>query len=306
MTVSETISFNIKKDEVLYGGGARALGMNRRGHRLQLYNKAHYGYENRSELMNFTLPIVVSSNKYMVHFDNAPIGFLDLDSNRNNTLIYETISGRKTYQIVVGDSWLDLIKNYTQLTGRQPLPPRWAFGNFASRFGYHSQAETEATIAKFKEEQIPVDAVILDLYWFGKEIQGTMGNPEVYKDSFPDFKGMTSKLKQHGVKTIAITEPFVLTTSKRWKEAVDHDILAKDSIGNPFRYDFYFGNTGLVDIYSPKGKAWFQNVYKEMAGLGIAGVWGDLGEPKYIHLSYYTQQELPMRFIIFMVTTGRA
>lgn len=276
----ETIRFNIKSDEVLYGGGARALGMNRRGNRLQLYNKAHYGYENRSELMNFTLPIVVSSNKYMVHFDNAPIGFLDLDSHNTNTLTYETISGRKTYQVIVGDSWLDLLKNYTSLTGRQPLPPRWAFGNFASRFGYHSQAETEATIAKFKEEQIPVDAVILDLYWFGKDIKGTMGNLEVYKDSFPDFKGMTSKLEGQGVKTIAITEPFILSTSKRWKEAVANDILAKDSIGNPFRYDFYFGNTGLIDLYNPKGKAWFQNIYKEMAGLGIAGVWGDLGEPE--------------------------
>ena len=71
----ETIQFNLKQDEVLYGGGARALGMNRRGNRLELYNKAHYGYETRSELMNFTLPIVLSSNQYMLHFDNAPIGF---------------------------------------------------------------------------------------------------------------------------------------------------------------------------------------------------------------------------------------
>ncbi|WP_044402153.1 TIM-barrel domain-containing protein [Lacinutrix sp. Hel_I_90] len=276
----ETISFNLKSDEILYGGGARALGMNRRGHRLQLYNKAHYGYENRSELMNFTLPIVLSSNKYMMHFDNAPIGFLDLDSHNDNTLSYETISGRKTYQVIVGDSWLDLLENYTSLTGRQPLPPRWALGNFASRFGYHSQAETEATIAKFKEDQIPVDAVILDLYWFGKEIKGTMGNLQVHKDSFPDFKAMTSRLKQQGVKTITITEPFILTTSKRWQEAVDQAVLAKDAIGNPYRYDFYFGNTGLIDIYNPKGKAWFQNIYKEMAALGVSGVWGDLGEPE--------------------------
>ncbi|WP_299885127.1 TIM-barrel domain-containing protein [uncultured Lacinutrix sp.] len=276
----ETIKFNLKSDEVLYGGGARALGMNRRGNRLQLYNKAHYGYETRSELMNYTLPIVLSSNQYMLHFDNAPIGFLDLDSKKDNTLSYETISGRKTYQVIVGNTWLDIIKNYTSLTGKQPLLPRWALGNFASRFGYHSQREVEATIAKFKEEEIPVDAVILDLYWFGKDIKGTMGNLEVHKDSFPDFKGMTSRLKQQGVKTIAITEPFVLTTSKRWEEAVSKDVLAKDSIGNPYRYDFYFGNTGLIDIYNPKGKSWFQNIYREMSSIGIDGVWGDLGEPE--------------------------
>jgi len=288
--VGEAISLNLTEDEILYGGGARALGMNRRGNRLQLYNKAHYGYEERSLLMNYTMPIVVSSNQYMIHFDNAPIGYLDLDSKGDNTLTYETISGRKTYQVIVGDTWEDLIDNYTDLTGKQPMPPRWALGNFSSRFGYHSQTETERTIDAFKQENIPVDAIILDLYWFGKDVQGTMGNLEVYKDSFPDFKAMTSNLKQKGVKTVVITEPFVLTTSNRWDEAVKEDILAKDSLGNPYTYDFFFGNTGLIDIYNPKAEKWFWNIYKDIANLGVEGVWGDLGEPE-VHpseLLHYT------------------
>ena len=184
----ETLQFNLNSSEVLYGGGARALGMNRRGNRLRLYNRAHYGYEDKSELMNFTMPLVFSSKKYAIHFDNAPIGYLDLDSHKDNSLIYETISGRKTYQVIAGNSWLNLIDNYTDLTGKQPMLPRWALGNFSSRFGYHSQKETENTIAKFKSEEIPVDAVILDLYWFGKKLKGTMGNLEVYKDSFPNMK----------------------------------------------------------------------------------------------------------------------
>ncbi len=276
----ETIQFNLTKDEVIYGGGARALGMNRRGHRLQLYNRAHYGYETHSELMNFTMPIMLSSQKYMVHFDNAPIGFLDLDSKADNTLTYETISGRKTYQVIAADSWDDLIDSYTELTGKQPMPPRWALGNFSSRFGYHSQYETEATIKAFKDAEIPVDAIILDLYWFGKEVQGTMGNLEVDRDSFPDFEGMVDRLKQQGVKTILITEPFVLTTSKRWQEAVEKDVLAKDSLGNPYTYDFYFGNTGLIDIYKSEAEQWFWNIYKDLANKGVAGVWGDLGEPE--------------------------
>lgn len=276
----ETLQFNITPKEILYGGGARALGMNRRGNRLQLYNKAHYGYEEKSSLMNFTMPLVYSSKQYAIHFDNAPIGYLDLDSKKKNTLTYETISGRKTYQIVAGNSWLDLIDNYTSLTGKQPMLPRWALGNFSSRFGYHSQKETENTIQKFKDEKIPVDAFILDLFWFGKDIQGTMGNLEVYKDSFPDMKGMVSKFKKQGVKTVLITEPFILSTSKKWDEAVEKNILAKDSVGNPARFDFYFGNTGIVDIYNKKGRDWFWNIYKEIRSLGVKGFWGDLGEPE--------------------------
>ncbi len=286
---TEKIEFNLTEDEVLYGGGARALGMNRRGHRLPLYNRAHYGYETHSELMNYTMPIVLSSNKYMIHFDNAPVGYLDMDSKGDNTLTYETISGRKTYQIIAGETWDDVMDNYTQLTGKQPMLPRWALGNFSSRFGYHSQYETEHTINKFIDEDIPVDAVILDLYWFGKEVKGTMGNLEVFRDSFPDFEGMVSRLKKKGVKTITITEPFVLTTSNRWNEAVAKNVLAKDTIGNPAKYDFYFGNTGLIDLYKPEGKQWFWNIYKGLADKGVAGVWGDLGEPE-VHPNWVKHQ----------------
>jgi len=277
---TEVLQFNINSTEKLYGGGARVLGMNRRGNRLALYNRADYGYETRSELMNFTIPIVISSQKYMVHFDNAPIGYLDLDSKKENVLEYETISGRKTYQVIVGNTWEDLIYNYTELTGRQPLPPRWALGNFSSRFGYHSEAEARRTIQKFQDEKIPVDAIILDLYWFGKELQGTMGNLEVYRDSFPTFEKMVDDFNKMGIKTIPITEPFILTTSKKWQEAVDKKILATDSIGNPFTYDFYFGNTGIIDIFKPTGKNWFWDIYKGLANKGVSGVWGDLGEPE--------------------------
>tara|TARA_R110002126_G_scaffold291415_2_gene452234 strand:+ start:736 stop:4221 length:3486 start_codon:yes stop_codon:yes gene_type:complete len=278
----ETLTLSLTNDEILYGAGARALGMNRRGNRLRLYNRAHYGYETTSKLMNFTIPLVVSSKKYMVHFDNAAIGYLDLDSKNENSLTYETISGRKTYQIIAGNSWEDLMDNYTNLTGKQPLPPRWVLGNFSSRFGYHSQKETELTIDKFKEEKIPVDAVILDLYWFGKTLKGTMGNLEVYKDSFPDMKQMVANLKNKGVKTVLITEPFVVKNSKKWEDADKKQVLAKDTLGNSAKYNFYFGNTSIVDIYKNEGRNWFWNIYKNILDLGVKGLWGDLGEPEVL------------------------
>ena len=277
---TEMIDLNITSDEALYGGGARALGMNRRGNRLQLYNKAHYGYETKAELMNFCIPLVLSSKLYAVHFDNAAIGYLDLDSKKDNTLAYETISGRKTYQVIVGNSWEDLVSNYTDLTGKQPLLPRWSFGNFASRFGYHTQDEVENTIKKFQENKIPVDAIILDLYWFGKEIKGTMGNLDWDKDKYPNPDKMISDVNAKGVKTILITEPFILTTSSKWQETVDKKVLVTDKTGKPATWDFYFGNTSVVDIFKPEGKDWFWNVYKRLIHQGVGGLWGDLGEPE--------------------------
>jgi oligosaccharide 4-alpha-D-glucosyltransferase len=279
-TELEKISFNLTNDEILYGGGARALGMNRRGYRLQLYNKAHYGYEEHSELMNYTMPLVLSNRMYAIHFDNPEIGYLDLDSKKDNTLAYETIGGRKTYQVIVGDDWKDLISNETALLGRQPMPPRWVFGNFASRFGYHSQAEAEKVVDAFRKDSIPLDAIVFDLYWFGKEIQGTLGNLEFYRDSFPNPQKMISDFKSKNVNTVLITEPFILTTSKKWAEAKEKNLLGTDSLGKPLTYNFYFGNTGLLDVFQPHVKTWFWNEYKKLIDNGVTGFWGDLGEPE--------------------------
>ncbi|MFT6749194.1 MAG: oligosaccharide 4-alpha-D-glucosyltransferase, partial [Flavobacterium sp.] len=115
---SQVTSFNISATEKLYGGGARVLGMNRRGNRLRLYNKAKYGYETEADLMNFCIPLVLSSEIYAVHFDNPTSGYLNLDLFKNNTLEFEALSGRKTYQVIIGKTWTNLIENYTTLTGK--------------------------------------------------------------------------------------------------------------------------------------------------------------------------------------------
>ena len=276
----EAIEFALDKDEALYGAGARSVGMNRRGHRFTLYNKAHYGYGDHSELMNYTMPVALSSKMYAIHFDNPQTGYLDFDSAQNNSLSYQTIGGRKTYQVIAGDSWAEVVGGYSTLTGKQPMPPRWAFGNFAMRFGYRTEAQARATINDFIQQDIPVDAIVFDLFWFGKEVKGTMGNLAFDKDNFPDPNSMIADFRAKGVKTVLITEPFIVDTSTRWQEAVDKKILATDSNGAPLAYDFYFGHTGLIDIFGQPGRDWFWDIYKGLHQRGVAGVWGDLGEPE--------------------------
>lgn len=275
------VDFRITETELLMGGGSRALGMNRRGHNLRLFNRAHYGYNTRSELKNYTLPMVLSSNMYAVHFDNPTIGYLDLDSENDNSLGFEAYSGRKTYQIIAGDSWEQILYSYNSLTGFQPLPPLWALGNFSSRFGYRDQDEVLKTIRLFRELDVPVDAVIIDLYWFGPEMKGHMGNLAFDTDNWPDPAAMVQELEDMGVKTVLITEPFILTTSNRWDEAVEAGVLARDSLGNVATYDFFFGNTGLIDIFKPEAREWFWGIYRDLMNTyGIHGWWGDLGEPE--------------------------
>ena len=272
--------FQLGEQEKLLGGGERVLGMDRRGHRMPLYNRAHYGYETQSNQMNFSIPAVLSSNKYILLFDNSAKGWMDLGKSEQNIMQFEAVSGRMAYLVFAGDSYPELIKNYVEVTGTQPMPPRWAFGNYASRFGYRSETQVRDTVNKFIELDFPLDALILDLYWFGKDIKGHMGNLDWDKETFPTPKKMIQDIKAQGVNTILITEPFVLSTSKKWVDAEKNHALAKDANGKPKRFDFYFGNTGLIDVFNNKGQDWFNNIYKGLYQQGVAGWWGDLGEPE--------------------------
>ncbi len=281
---SDSISgfrFHLDNSEQLMGGGERAFGkMDRRGNKLKLYNQASYGYETHAELMYYSMPLVISSNKYMLGFDNGASGWLDLGSEEENILQFDAVGGRMSYFIVVADTWKDLAVNFTELTGRQPMLPRWSLGNISSRMGYRSQEEVENVINKYIEDDIPLDGIVLDLYWFGPDVKGHMGNLEWDLDSFPEPQKMLDNNRNKGVKTVLITEPFILNTSKKYQECADLNLLGTDSIGAPYIYDFYFGTTALLDIFKPEAKEWFWNIYKKHTLSGVDGWWGDLGEPE--------------------------
>jgi len=272
--------FKLAAQEKLLGTGERVLGMDRRGHRLPLYNKAHYGYSTISKQMNFGIPAVMSTKKYILLFDNSAKGWLDLGKTEKDILQFEAVSGRSSYIVIAGNSYPQLINNYVKLTGKQPLPPRWALGSFSSRFGYRNEEQVRDTVKKFIDLDIPLDALVLDLYWFGKDIIGHMGNLEWDKEAFPHPEKMMQDLKNLGVKTVLITEPFILTNSSKWQEAADNNALAKSADGKEKRFDFYFGNTGLVDIFNKQGRDWFKSIYKKLDQQGVTGWWGDLGEPE--------------------------
>jgi oligosaccharide 4-alpha-D-glucosyltransferase len=272
--------FELSDDEKIIGGGQRVLGMDRRGHRMPLYNKAHYGYTTQSNQMYFGLPAIMSSKGYAIAFDNTASGFVDIAHTQQNILQFEAEGGRTSYIFSAGKDFYQLVENFVSATGKQPLPPRWALGNYASRFGYKTQQQVLDTIDKFIEQDFPVDAVVLDLYWFGPDIKGHMGNLNWDLNNWPEPEKMIRTLADKGVNTIMITEPFILSTSSQWDSAVSNKALAKDAAGEAKTFDFYFGNTGLVDVFDPKAQTWFWQYYQALNDQGVAGWWGDLGEPE--------------------------
>lgn len=272
--------FALSDGERLTGGGSRVLPIDRRGYRLPLYNKPSYGYETHAEQMYYSMPMLLSDRKYALFFDNGAVGTLDVGATEAEILQFEAVGGRMSYTVVAADSWPQLPQALTAVTGRQPMLPRWALGNIASRMGYHSQAEVTDVVRRYRADDIPLDAVVLDLFWFGATVKNTLGNLDWHRDSFPDPVQMMADFKADGVNTILITEPFVVQGTKYADEVVSQGLVGKKADGSPYWYDFFFGHTTLLDLFNPATQRWFWNIYKQHTATGVAGWWGDLGEPE--------------------------
>jgi oligosaccharide 4-alpha-D-glucosyltransferase len=272
--------FELGDDEQIFGTGERALPLNRRGYKFNLYNNPWYGYENGADNLNYSVPFIISSKGYGIFFDNPSKGYMDIGKTNNNKLEVGFISGELNFYIIEGKNADEILQRYSALTGRQPIPNRWVFGNFMSRFGYRSEEQVKDIYRKMRADKFGLDAIIFDLFWFGDSIQHTLGNLAwINKEKWPDPKAMIAGFKKDSIKTILITEPFVLKNTRTYNESLKFH--ATDSLGKPFTLtDFYFGEGGIVDVFRKDSREWFKNVYRDQSANGVAGWWTDLGEPE--------------------------
>jgi len=278
---NQGVRFRIDREEAIFGAGERAVPMNRNGYRFPLYNRPFYGYEYGATMLNYSIPLTLSSKKYAVLFDNPQKGYVDIGKTEPGIQEWGTMGGTLRYYVITGQNWPSLVQSYTELTGRQPLPPRWALGNLQSRMAYRTQAETDSIVSLMLKKKFPVDAVILDFYWFGDSIQGYLGKLDWYRKAWPDPEGMIAKFRSQGIRTILITEPYVIDSLENHRIAAEKGVFVTDSLGRPYiDKQFYFGPGSLIDIFKPEARDWFWGKYQEQIEKGVAGWWGDLGEPE--------------------------
>jgi alpha-glucosidase (family GH31 glycosyl hydrolase) len=69
------------------------------------------------------------------------------------------------YLFAYGHDYAGAVKGLYTLSGRQPLLPRWALGNWWSRYYAYSDKEYLALMDAFGEEKIPFSVAVLDMDW---------------------------------------------------------------------------------------------------------------------------------------------
>ncbi len=270
-----SISATLAPGECIYGLGERANTLNLRPGTYTSWNTDPGGtYTRGSDPLYIGTPIFLShspAGSYLVYFEN----YFRSSFNIGETLEATFSGGLLRYYVIVG-SHDEIYSRLGDLLGRPCLPPRWSLGYHQCRWGYHDEADVSRVIQGFKEHDLPISAIHLDIDYMDQFKVFT-----VDKSRFPNLKKFTSELDRDGIKVVVSINPAV-------KRDVDFDIyadgLSKDMYcklpnGKIMPGVSWPGWSVYPDFTSPHAREWWMGHYQRLVEEGISGVWHDMNEP---------------------------
>lgn len=150
----------------------------------------------------------------------ATDGWTLLDDSKNllfdGAEDWDWVQERKTaegaqdwYFMAYGHDYKGALQSYTKFAGRVPLPPRYAFGYWWSRYWSYSDQDLRNLIGNFQQLDLPLDVLVIDMDWhpISEEAGGGWTGWDWNERLFPDYKSFLKYLDDQGVKTTMNLHP---------------------------------------------------------------------------------------------------
>lgn len=199
-TYNCTTEFVSPCDEALFGLGCHpedSLSVNYKGRNQEMLIK----------YMTGAIPVLLSTKGFGLMWDNYSASNFYGTEDNNTRFKYVSESGKAVdYYFFYGPGFDHIIDLYRTATGKAPMFPKWVFGLFQSQDRYKSEEEILSVAKHYRENHIPVDAIVQDwYYWEPLPIGSHVMNPQRY----PNPKAMLDTLhKEHFHGMISIWPVF--------------------------------------------------------------------------------------------------
>lgn len=262
-------------EEAFYGLGERAAPLNLRGGSYRMWNRDPGGsYGLGSDPLYLSIPVYISNllqGCVLVFYENSFDGRITFDNP--TTIVFE--GGALRYYVAVGNP-AQVLELYTQLTGRPPLPPRWALGYHQSRWGYKSEGDIRQVVAGFREHELPLSVIHLDIDYMDEYRVFTVDG-----ERFPDLDGLATDLLDQGIVLVAIIDPGVKrdTEFEIYNDGLEEGMFCMLPNGTPLFGLAWPGWCVFPDFTKPETRAWWGSLYTRLLKAGVSGFWHDMNEP---------------------------
>ncbi len=268
--------------EHIYGLGDKTGGLDRRGKAYVGWNTDSYGFKSHDDPIYKTIPFFISSGgdggAYGVLLDNSFRSWFDFGQRQDDVIAFGAEDGPIDYYIIAGPTLPDVVRRYTDLTGKAPLPPRWALGYQQSRWSYMSETEVRDLATRLRGEAVPTDVIWLDIDFQDRNRPFTID-----RKAFPHFREMVHDLDAQGIKTVTITDLHIAVAPdqgyKPYDEGMKTGMFLKNADGSTYVAPVWPGPSVFPDFTREPVRKWWGGLFANLLDDGVAGIWNDMNEP---------------------------
>jgi alpha-D-xyloside xylohydrolase len=264
------VGFATTEAEHFYGLGAKFNGLDQRGKRAEVWIRDPF--KSISDESYICVPFFVSSRGYGVWLDTYAWAAFDFRTSPRGRAQLQTAASKLDLYFIMGPALQDVIRRYSDsdLTGRSPLPPRWAFLPWVSAGSYGTQEDVLAVADRMRAESIPCSVIV---------IEDWHGDPFYTFDAaqFPDPEAMLSELRQKEFHCLLGIVPFVHPGDPLAREPANEGYFPRDAAGRPATLRGPFGTAQqfrgwtVVDFSNPDAAAWWTGLHRPLLKMGVAG-----------------------------------
>lgn len=199
----------------------------------------------------------------------------------------------------------EIIAQFIEKTGEIVLPPKWAFGVWASANRWNSQKDIEEQIKYAEKYNYPISVIVIEAWsdeatfylWNGSEYRPVNGEASLerkdiqFHEPWPSPDKMIETLHEKGMKLILWQIPALKkldpgqTCEQHDKDcayAIEHKLIGTDTERKPYKIPRqWFIGSMIPDFSNPETKDWWFAKRKYLLDMGVDGFKTDGGE--FIH-----------------------
>ncbi len=258
--------FTLTADEMIFGCGESATGLNKVGQKVNLFVTDPQGPE--TDQMYKPIPFFMSNRGYgMFMHTSAPV---TCDFGATYIGLNKMFMGDENLDLFVffGEP-KDILDEYTDLVGKPGMPTLWSFGTWMSRITYFSEKEGYDVAANIRKNKYPCDVIHFDTGWFDVDWQCDYKFSE---NRFQNPQQMLKDLRSQGFHVCLWQLPYFTPKNRYFSELIEKDMYVKNGNGELPYEDV------VLDFSNPETVKWYQDKLAGLLNIGVSAIKVDFGE----------------------------
>ena len=287
-------SFALRADEHLFGLGEKFTPLDKVGQRIVCWTVDPFG--STTERSHKNVPFLWSTRGYGLFLNTGRRSTFELGCESCQSYTVTVDGPYLDAYLIYGPAPADILKHYTALVGRAPVPPKWSFGLWMSGGGAYRDEEAILRLAEgLEEHDIPCDVIHVDTWWLRWRRYCDFRWDE---EAFPEPQRFAEALHRQGLALSVWQHPYISVESDLFDVGRAQGYFVRRPDGEVYVIDYglslaprpgdalaaegerqtWNAPVAIIDVTNPAAVEWYKGLMRTVLEGGVDVFKTDFGE----------------------------